>query len=72
MSEQAKKTIDGIEQWSLGDYDNTEKGCEKCGRHRVCICQNGKHRCEKCDWSPEIQGYICRLQDDNKMTIFHQ
>lgn len=42
-----------IEEWGLGDYDNGESGCPKCGRHRLCICGNGKHRCEKCHWCPE-------------------
>ena len=45
-------------EWSLGDYDNGEAGCENCGRSRLCICPNGKHRCEKCDWSPELKGYV--------------
>lgn len=39
-----------MQEWSLGDYDNGENGCPHCGRHRLCICQNGKHRCEKCNW----------------------
>lgn len=44
--------------WTLGDYDNGEKGCEKCGRFRLCLCENGKHRCEKCNWSPEEERYV--------------
>ena len=44
-------------EWALGDYDNGENGCPHCGRHRLCICANGKHRCEKCNWSPELNGY---------------
>ena len=44
--------------WSLGEYDNSEKGCVNCGRHRVCKCPNGKHRCEKCNWCPEDSKYI--------------
>lgn len=44
-------------EWSLGDYDNGENGCVHCGRFRLCICDNGKHRCEKCNWSPELNGY---------------
>lgn len=43
------------EQWKLGDYVNTP--CPNCGRQRLCICNNGKHRCEKCNWSPELNGY---------------
>ena len=45
------------EDWKLGEYDNPDNGCVHCGRHRVCICQNGKHRCEKCNWCPEIGDY---------------
>jgi hypothetical protein len=44
--------------WALGEYDNGDNGCPECGRHRLCICPNGKHRCEKCDWSPEEQKFI--------------
>ncbi|HGP1655977.1 TPA: hypothetical protein ACLGL9_000723 [Salmonella enterica] len=47
-----------MQEWSLGDYDNGENGCLHCGRHRLCICQNGKHRCEKCNWSPELNDYV--------------
>lgn len=45
------------EQWQLGDYDNGEHGCPCCGRHRLCLCPNGKHRCEKCNWVPEDNSY---------------
>jgi hypothetical protein len=27
--------------------------CSNCGRNRISLCMNGKHRCEKCDFSPE-------------------
>lgn len=47
-------------QWALGDYDNPPEGCPNCGRHRLCKCDNGKHRCEKCNWVPEDNTY-CRL-----------
>lgn len=46
-----------ILEWSLGDYDNGEAGCPNCGRNRLCICSNGMHRCEKCNYSPELSGY---------------
>jgi hypothetical protein len=42
-------------EWALGDYDND--GCPHCGRHRLCLCPNGKHRCEKCNWCPELNHY---------------
>lgn len=38
-------------EWGLGDYIETP--CEYCNRVRVCVCPNGKHRCEKCNWCPE-------------------
>ncbi len=41
--------------WSLGDY--VEPDCPRCGRHRLCVCANGMHRCEKCNWSPELANY---------------
>ena len=41
--------------WKLGDY--TGKDCENCGRERVCYCPNGKRRCEKCNWCPELNEY---------------
>lgn len=46
-----------ILEWSLGEYDNGETGCPNCVRHRLCICTNGMHRCEKCNYSPELSGY---------------
>jgi hypothetical protein len=48
-------------EWALGDYANDAMGngvgCPNCGRMRLCVCPNGKHRCEKCNWCPELQGY---------------
>ena len=44
-------------EWALGPYDNDDTGCKNCGRYRVCLCPNGKHRCEKCNWSPELNDY---------------
>lgn len=41
--------------WKLGDY--TGEACENCGRERVCSCPNGKRRCEKCNWCPELKEY---------------
>lgn len=45
------------EQWEFGEYDNGETGCPNCGRHRLCKCENGKHRCEKCNWVSEDNEY---------------
>jgi hypothetical protein len=49
------------DEWRLGEYDNGKDGCTHCGRARLCLCGNGKHRCEKCNWSPELNSYapIC-------------
>lgn len=44
-------------EWALGEYDNGDAGCPHCGRHRLCMCPNGKHRCEKCNWCPELNDY---------------
>ncbi len=44
-------------EWSLGAYANGEVGCSHCGRKRLCVCPNGKHRCEKCNWSPELKNF---------------
>ena len=47
--------------WVLGPYANDVAGepvgCPHCGRMRLCLCTNGKHRCEKCNWSPELNDY---------------
>lgn len=52
QSEQAEQA-----GWALGDYDNDDTACPNCGRFRLCLCPNGKHRCEKCNWSPELGNY---------------
>jgi len=28
--------------------------CPNCGRPHLYLCKNGKHLCDKCDWSPEL------------------
>jgi hypothetical protein len=43
------------EAWSLGEYDGNP--CPNCARQRLCLCPNGKHRCEKCNWCPEDGEY---------------
>jgi len=42
-------------QWDTGDY--VEQHCSNCGRQRVRKCDNGKHRCDKCNWVIEDNGY---------------
>lgn len=51
-----KEELEKSLPWLLGDY--VDEKCENCSRQRVCICLNGKHRCEKCNWSPEESRYI--------------
>ena len=43
------------EDWDLGEY--VEIPCPNCNRMRLCECDNGKHRCEKCNWVPEDKAY---------------
>lgn len=42
-------------KYDLGDY--VSEDCPNCGRQRLCICENGKHRCEKCNWVVEENMY---------------
>lgn len=44
---------DRIQQSKHGEYDNPEDGCPNCGRHRVMIGDDKKHRCEKCSFCIE-------------------
>lgn len=41
----------------MGDYDNPYEGCPNCGRCRVMVGEDGKHRCEKCAWCIEDGDY---------------
>ena len=43
------------EVWAFGDY--IEECCNNCKRQRLCVCENGKHRCEKCNWVQEDNDY---------------
>lgn len=52
-SEAKEKAL--CEEWALGDY--VEIPCPNCNRLRLCECDNGKHRCEKCNWIPEDKTY---------------
>lgn len=58
-SDQLSELKDELEraEWALGEYANGDTGCSHCGRMRLCRCPNGKHRCEKCNWSPELNDY---------------
>ena len=46
-----------------GDYANAETGCTNCGRNRVMLGSDGKHRCEKCCWCLEDGDYDLDLCD---------
>lgn len=50
------------QQWRLGEYVGTP--CPNCGRARLCACDNGMHRCEKCNWCPELNDYAPVKRDD--------
>lgn len=40
--------------WGGRYYDGD---CPNCGRNRLMLCANKMHRCEKCNWSPELGNY---------------
>ncbi len=42
-----------LNPWRFNLYDNSQSVCAACGRNRISLCLNGKHRCEKCDYCPE-------------------
>lgn len=50
-------------QSKMGNYDDSENGCPNCGRYRVMIGADGKHRCEKCAWCIEDKDYDSEFQD---------
>ena len=61
-----------VEDWRM-DINSPDTECPKCGRVRMSLCLGGKHRCAKCDWSPEVDRYVnddeideaYRMHDDN-------
>jgi len=57
------------EEWGKKPWDPapggemyTGKRCLKCRRIRVYLANNGKHRCEKCGFSPEENQYVDRFE----------
>ena len=44
-----------MSEWNFNYDDETDVNteCPNCKRIRISICINRKHRCEKCDYSPE-------------------
>ena len=49
----AERKADADNQAKCGEYENPEGGCPACGRFRVMLGDDGKHRCEKCHWCIE-------------------
>ena len=47
----------------MGAYENPPNGCPNCGRHRVMVGTDGKHRCEKCSWCIEDGEYDLEFSD---------
>jgi hypothetical protein len=45
------------EAWSAANSDYEVNPCTECGRHRVFLCNNGKHMCGKCHFCPENEDY---------------
>jgi hypothetical protein len=45
-------------EWSFDPNDNSQAECPNCGRNRISLCLNGKHRCEKCDYCIEEKRII--------------
>lgn len=50
-----------LNPWRFDLQDDGESNCSHCGRNRIALCVNGKHRCEKCDFSPEENRVISNL-----------
>lgn len=48
-------TFEDDSEWDMFMY--IDMICFNCGRQRVCICSNGFHRCEKCNWVQEHNTY---------------
>lgn len=55
LQKQQEREEAEIAAWELGEY--VSDPCPNCNRHRLCTCENGKHRCDKCNWVPEDNGY---------------
>lgn len=45
----------------IGEYSGED--CENCGRNRVMIGDDEKHRCEKCGWCKEDKDFDGELLD---------
>ena len=59
LSDAWYKSREDEERWfqeqskKVGPYDNPEEGCPNCGRFRIMLGDDQKHRCEKCCWCIE-------------------
>jgi len=54
IREQQEEEAQQERDWS-GDYDGTT--CPNCNRQRMLLCNNGRRRCEKCNWDPDEKCY---------------
>lgn len=44
-------------EWARTGNLDDKMGCENCGQVEIDVCVNGKHRCGRCNWSPELGDY---------------
>lgn len=52
--------------WAFVQGDTSQSVCPNCGRNRISLCVNGKHCCEKCDYSPEMGRVLTDDELDGK------
>ena len=45
--------------------------CPNCGRYRMELYENGKERCEKCEWCPQENRYVEdeEIYDEEKFYV---
>lgn len=51
-----------IRLWRPATNHYTGEPCPNCGRNRLMLCNNGKTRCEKCNWIVDDKEY-CTVSD---------
>lgn len=47
--------------WQPATQVYTGVACTACGRNRVQLCRNQKHKCDKCNFCPETEAYAPSL-----------
>lgn len=57
FNDNEERAWEELQQSKIGDYDNPKDGCPNCGRSRIMIGDDKKHRCEKCYWCIENNEY---------------